>query len=64
MAEFGNGNDLVIYNDCNINTNSYSNLGSSYESPNGYAYQSNEARNYLAGSYEFTVDEIEVFKLI
>ena len=61
---FGAGHDLCIYNDCNIYNNSYSNLGNCYELPNGYAYKSNEARNYLAGSYSFTVDEIEVFKLI
>ena len=58
-----NGNDLYIANDCNINTSSRSDLGYSYES-NGYAYGSNEARNYLAGSYKFKVLEIEVFKLI
>ena len=51
MSVFGSGNDLYISDDCNINTNSRSNLGDSYESPNGYAYGSNEARNYLAGSY-------------
>ena len=56
--------DLYISNDCNINTSSASNLGQYYELPNGYTYQSTEARNYLAGSYLFTVSEIEVFKLI
>ena len=64
MSIFGAGHDLCIYNDCNINTSSKSDLGSSYELPNGYAYQSNEAKNYLAGSFRFTVNEIEVFKLI
>ena len=63
MSTFGGGCDLYIANDCNVNTSSYSNLGDSYES-NGYAYKSNEARSYLAGSYNFIVLEIEVFKLI
>ena len=63
MSTFGGGHDLYISDDCNTN-NSYSDLGHSYESPNGYAYGSNEARNYLAGSFNFTVNEIEVFKLI
>ena len=59
---FGNG-DLYIANDCNVNTISCSNLGCTYES-NGYAYRSTEAKSYLAGSYKFTILEMEVFKLI
>jgi hypothetical protein len=45
--------------------NSYSNLGhpNGYES-NGYAYYSTEAKSYLAGSYNFTVLEMEVYKII
>ena len=49
MSWFGAGNDLRLYDDCNVNSNSYSNLGHSYES-NGYAYTSAEARSYLTGS--------------
>ena len=66
MSSFGGNHALYIYDDCNINTNSYSNLGYQYgyEAPNGYAYGSTEAKNYLAGCYNFTVCEIEVFKLI
>ena len=64
MSTFGNGCDLYISDDCNINTDSYSNLGYSYESPNGYACGSNEAQYYLAGFSNFAVDEIEAFKLI
>ena len=41
MSTFG-GSDIEIANDCNVNTNSCSNLGRNYES-NGYAYKSNEA---------------------
>ena len=41
MSLFGGGNDLNIFDDCNINSESYSELGHSYESPNGYAYKSN-----------------------
>ena len=39
MSIFG-GCDIEIANDCNIDTENYSNLGCSYES-NGYAYKSN-----------------------
>jgi hypothetical protein len=34
-------------------------LGFSYKSP--FTYGSNEAKNYLAGSYNFSVSEIEIF---
>jgi hypothetical protein len=64
LLYFGSGGgDLIIYNDCNVNSSSYSNLGHSYKS-NGYAYESTEAQSYLAGSYEFTVLEMEVYKII
>ena len=65
MSTFGGGShDLYISNDCNINNISCSYLGNIYEAPNGHACGSIEAKNYLAGSYNFTVAEIEVFKLI
>ena len=63
LSTFGGGHDLLIYNDCNVNSSSHSNLGHTYEA-NGYAYQSTEALSYLAGSYYFTVLEMEVFKII
>ena len=57
MSYFGQGPALYIFNDCNINNNSFSNLGNpnGYEAPNGFAYGSNEAKNYLAGSCNFTI---------
>ena len=39
MSIYGDGCDLIITNDCNIN-NSSSNLGSAYQLPNGYTYNS------------------------
>ena len=33
MSTFGSGHDLIISNDCNINTSSYSSLGYTYETP-------------------------------
>jgi hypothetical protein len=53
---FGPG-DLII------NDKSYTNisdLGYHYSHPD-YAYGSNEARSFLAGSYYFQVSEIEVY---
>jgi hypothetical protein len=53
---FGNGHDIYISDSSNTNTNSYSNLGRSYK---------NSLQNfYLAGTRNFRVAEIEVFKAI
>jgi hypothetical protein len=57
---FGGGHDLNIADNGNKNTNSSSNLGHSYSHPD-YAYGSNEASSFLAGSSNFQVSEIEVF---
>jgi len=54
---FGGGHDLHIADKSNTNTSSYSNLGCSYTHP----YGSNEAKSFLAGSYNFQVTEIEVY---
>ena len=57
---FGGGHDLCISHNSNTNTGSYSNLGHSYTHPY-YAYESNEAKSFLAGSLNFQVSEIEVY---
>ena len=56
------GDDLFISDNSNANQTSYSNLGHTYKHPT-YQYQSNEAKCFLAGSYNFSTEEIEVFKL-
>ncbi|KAJ5079956.1 pep-cterm sorting domain-containing protein [Anaeramoeba ignava] len=38
-----------------------SNFGNTYNLPNGITYQTNESKNYLAGSSIFDVDELETF---
>ena len=58
---FGGGNDFRIESDSNINKKSRSNLGCSYKHPL-YLYQSKEAQNFLAGTYNFSVGEIEVYR--
>ena len=62
---FGTGEIHVVHNS---NTNkpyayldSFSDLGGTYVHSN-YAYGSAEAKSFLAGSYNFTLDEIEVYK--
>jgi len=51
------GHDFYIADKSNTNTDSYSNLGIHPDYVNG----SNEARSFLAGSYNFQVSEIEVY---
>jgi hypothetical protein len=57
---FGNGHDFIISDQSNSNAISYSNLGNSYQF-DLYAYGSAAAKSFLAGSYNFRVDEVEVF---
>ena len=59
---FGAGHDIHIANNANANTGSYSNFGYYYQVPSGYSYGST-TRNLLAGTYQFTPDEVETFYL-
>ena len=58
---FGGGFDLYISSYASSSSSSYSYLGYTYSSPGGYYYWSSFAQTFLAGSYGFTPDEIEVF---
>ena len=58
---FGGGYDLRICNNPQVNQSSYSNFGNTYQLPPGYVYKSEQARNLLAGQYQFTTTEIEIF---
>ena len=55
--------DLAILENCDQNEESYSNLGSSYEIPEGMIYRSDESKCFLAGSFGFRVEEIEVYSI-
>ena len=65
LGSFGGGCGFTLFDDCNININSLSNLGAwdYYELPNGIKVDSDECQSYLAGSRNFKVLEIEVYKL-
>jgi hypothetical protein len=54
---FGAGADLSISNNCNQNSDSYSNLPHSYDGENA-------SSSILMGDYNFTVLDYEVFTLI
>jgi len=58
---FGNGHDIYIANNAASNTNSYTYLGINYNPPRGYSSGSSSTRSFLAGSYKFRPDEVEVF---
>jgi hypothetical protein len=57
---FGYG-DICIANNANTTMDSYSELGHTYSHPQ-YAEGTNEAVSFLAGSFEFQLDEIEVYQ--
>ena len=58
---FGGGGDSYISNYASSNSKSYSNLGYTYTPPSGYSFGSTFARTFLAGTYDFTPDEVETF---
>ena len=56
---FGGGHDIHIADNANQNANSYTNFGRYYSLPNGVT----DRRTILAGTYNFSPDEVEVFYL-
>lgn len=52
---FGGGHDLKISNNANGTTESYSNLGNSYQCPTGHL------STFFTGAQNFTVTDYEVF---
>jgi hypothetical protein len=55
-----NGTDICICSNANTKADSYSNLGYAFKHPQ-YAYGTEEAYSFLAGSYYFQLSEIEVY---
>ena len=53
--------DILVYDHSNCNNKSFSDFGQSYQLPPGYVQGSKEAKNLLAGAYNFSTSEIEVF---
>ncbi|CDW80390.1 tldc domain-containing protein [Stylonychia lemnae] len=60
----GGSHDLHISSDCNINSDSYSNLGHTFQVPDGYVYGQENTRQYLVGGLKFKVIEIEVYRVL
>lgn len=57
---FGGGHDFYICDNCNTANSNYSNFPYSYNCPD---YVNNGSSNYLAGAYNFKVEEIEVYSV-
>ena len=62
LPTFGGGHDIFICNNSNLIEASCSNLGFSYKHP-CYAFSTDEAKTFLAGSHYFLTKEVEVFAL-
>ena len=58
---FGFGYDIYIVSEASSNKHSYSSLGHTYNPPFGHSFGTEFAQSFLAGSYHFQPDEIEVF---
>jgi hypothetical protein len=54
------GEDICIVNNAKTRMNSFSNLGFTYKHPQ-YPYGTVEAQTFLSGSFDFQLDEIEVY---
>lgn len=59
----GLGNDLCVYNNCDLKKYSISYFGNSFVLPEGVGFNSEESKSYLAGGYYYKVLEIEVFEM-
>jgi hypothetical protein len=58
---FGGGHDLYIVNNADKNRNSRTNFGYTYRAPSGYSYGNSNTKALLAGSYQFSPTEVEVY---
>ena len=61
-AIFGDGYDMLICSNASTNKDSRTDLGKTYRPPDGYEPDTPQTKALLAGSYQFTPTEIEVFR--
>ena len=57
------GNDLIIMDNPNNNQSSYSNIGYCFQPPRDIYYDSDAAKNYLGGKYNFRISEFELYQV-
>ena len=53
--------DIYIANNANGGIASYSNFGYTYKPPSDYKYGTQKAKQLLAGTYNFTPSDVEVY---
>ena len=58
---YGGGLDIFLSSQANKKNDSYSYLGHTYEAPPGYEKNQDKTKNFLAGSYYFQPDDLEMF---
>ena len=58
---FGGGHDIDIADYASSSSSSYTTLGHTYSTPSGYSYGSTFTQTFLAGTHNFTPDEVETF---
>ena len=58
---FGGGHDIYIADYASSSSSSKTYLGYTYSPPSGYSYGSTFTKTFLAGTYQFTPDEVETF---
>ena len=58
---FGGGHDIDIADYASSSSSSYTALGHTYSTPSGYSYGSTFTQTFLAGTHNFTPDEVETF---
>jgi len=61
---WGGGHDLNLCDNCGSSNSSYTNLGHTFTPPIGYTYGDQKCKDLLAGSYNYTVKEYEVYRNI
>ena len=54
-------NELVVWDNCNKHFKNQSDIAGNYQLPASVSSGSVSSREYLAGAYNFCVEEIEVF---
>ena len=58
---FGFGHDIYIVDYASSSSSSYTYLGWTYSAPSGYSYGDTFTQTFLAGTYNFSPDEVETF---
>ena len=56
-----NNHDIFIANNAIAGKSSYTNFGNTYKLPPGYSFNTHKAKHLLAGEFNFTPSDVEVY---